>query len=43
MLIFGFTALGAALTAIAMLFVDRRKGYNLQQPNIKGTNKDGGE
>jgi nitrate/nitrite transporter NarK len=41
MLIFGFTALGAALTAIAMLFVDRRKGYNLQQPNIKETNTDG--
>ena len=35
MLIFGFTALGAALTAIAMLYVDRRKGYGLQQPNIK--------
>ena len=35
MLIFGFTALGAALVAIAMLYVDRRKGYGLQQPNIK--------
>ena len=35
MLIFGFTALGAALTAIAMLYVDRRKHYGLQLPNIK--------
>lgn len=35
MLIFGFTALGAALTAIAMLIVDRKKCYGLQQPNIK--------
>ena len=35
MLIFGFTALGAALTAIAMWYVDRRKGYGLQLPNIK--------
>ena len=35
MLIFGFTALGAALTAFAMLYVDRRKGYGLQLPNIK--------
>ena len=34
MLIFGFTALGAALTAIAMLYVDRRKSYGLQLPNI---------
>ncbi|MBR0180471.1 MAG: MFS transporter [Prevotella sp.] len=34
MLIFGFTALGAALTAIAMWHVDRRKGYGLQLPNI---------
>ncbi len=34
MLIFGFTALGAALTAIAMWYVDRRKGYGLQLPNI---------
>ena len=35
MLIFGFTALGAALTAIAMLYVNHRKGYGLQLPNIK--------
>ena len=35
MLIFGFTALGAALTAIVMLYTDRQKGYGLQLPNIK--------
>ena len=35
MLIFGFTALGAAFVAMAMLAVDRRKGYGLQQPNIQ--------
>ena len=35
MLIFGFTALGAALIAVAMLYVDRRKGYGLQLPNIR--------
>ena len=35
MLIFGFTALGAALVACAMLYVDRRKGYGLQLPNIQ--------
>ena len=35
MLIFGFTALGATLVAVAMLVVDRYKGYGLQQPNIK--------
>lgn len=35
MLIFGFTALGAAVTAIAMWYIDRRKGYGLQLPNIK--------
>ena len=35
MLIFGFTALGAALIAVAMLIVDRKKGYGLQLPNIK--------
>ena len=35
MLIFGFTALGAALTAIAMYNVNRKKGYGLQLPNIK--------
>ena len=34
MLIFGFTALGAALTAIAMLYTDRKKSYGLQLPNI---------
>ena len=37
MLIFGFTALGAALIAFAMLYVDRKKGYGLQLPNIKRT------
>ena len=35
MLIFGFTALGAALVAIAMWYTDRCKGYGLQLPNIK--------
>ena len=35
MLIFGFTALGAAVTAFAMLYIDRRKGYGLQLPNIR--------
>ena len=35
MLIFGFTALGAALVAIAMLYVDRKKSYGLQLPNIR--------
>ena len=35
MLIFGFTALGAAFTAIAILVVDRKKHYGLQLPNIK--------
>ena len=35
MLIFGFTALGAAITAIAMLYVDRKKEYGLQLPNIR--------
>ena len=35
MLIFGFTASGAALTAIAMLLTDRKKHYGLQLPNIR--------
>ena len=35
MLIFGFTALGAALIAVAMFYVNRQKGYDLQLPNIK--------
>ena len=35
MLIFGFTALGAAVTAIAILLVDKRKHYGLQLPNIR--------
>lgn len=35
MLIFGFTALGATIVAIAMWYVNRRKGYGLQQPNIQ--------
>jgi nitrate/nitrite transporter NarK len=35
MLIFGFTALGATLTAMAMWYVDRRQGYGLQLPNIR--------
>ena len=34
MLIFGFTALSATLVAIAMLYIDRKKGYGLQLPNI---------
>jgi nitrate/nitrite transporter NarK len=37
MLIFGFTALGAALTAVAMFYVNRQKGYGLQLPNIRKT------
>ena len=28
-------ALGAALTAMAMWYVDRRQGYGLQLPNIR--------
>ena len=35
MLIFGFTAMGAAVTAIAMWYIDRQKGYGLQLPNIQ--------
>ena len=35
MLIFGFTALGAAVTAIAILLIDKKKNYGLQLPNIK--------
>ena len=35
MLIFGFTALGAAIVAIALKYVDRFKGYGLQLPNIR--------
>ena len=35
MLIFGFTALGAAITAAAMLYVDKKKCYGLQLPNIR--------
>jgi len=35
MLIFGFTALGAAMVAVAMWYVDRRKCYGLQLPNIR--------
>ena len=35
MLIFGFTALGAAVTAIAILVIDKKKNYGLQLPNIK--------
>ena len=35
MLIFGFTALGAAIVAVTMWYVDRRKSYGLQLPNIK--------
>lgn len=34
MFIFGFTALGAALAAMTMLYVNQRKGYGLQLPNI---------
>ncbi len=35
MLIFGFTALGASLTAVAILLIDKHKHYGLQLPNIK--------
>jgi hypothetical protein len=35
MLIFGFTALGAVVVALAMHYVDRKKGYGLQLPNIR--------
>ena len=35
MQIFGFTALGAALTAVAILIIDRKKKYGLQLPNIR--------
>ena len=35
MLIFGFTALGAALTALVLWYVDRRQHYGLQLPNIR--------
>ena len=35
MLIFGFTALGATITAIAMLYIDKKKAYGLQLPNIR--------
>ena len=35
MLIFGFTALGAVLTAYGIKYIDSRKGYGLQLPNIK--------
>ena len=34
MLIFAVTALCAVAVAVALLFVDRRKGYGLQRPNI---------
>ena len=34
MLVFTATAVGAVLVAVAMYFVDRRKGYGLQRPNI---------
>jgi MFS family permease len=35
MIVFGCTALGAALAASGILWVDKRKGYGLQLPNIK--------
>jgi nitrate/nitrite transporter NarK len=35
MLIFGFSALGAAVTAIGILLIDKHKHYGLQLPNIK--------
>ena len=35
MLIFGLTALGAALTAYGIKYIDSRKSYGLQLPNIK--------
>ena len=35
MIIFGCTALGAAIIAISLWYVDHRKGYGLQLPNIR--------
>ena len=35
MIIFGCTALGAAVVAVLMLAIDRKKHYGLQLPNIK--------
>lgn len=35
MLIFGFTALGAAVVGVAMLITDHYKNYGLQLPNIR--------
>lgn len=35
MLIFGFTALGAVVVALVMRYVDNKKGYGLQLPNIR--------
>ena len=35
MIIFGTTALSATIIAVVMLYVNRRKGYGLQLPNIK--------
>ena len=40
MLIFGFTALGAALVAFAMFYIDRKKGYGLQLPNIRSNHNE---
>ena len=34
MIVFALTAIGAMLAAIAMLYVDKRKGYGLQRPNM---------
>lgn len=35
MIIFGSTALGAAIVAVSFLYIDSRKNYGLQLPNIK--------
>ena len=36
MIVFGITALGALVVALAMLHIDRKQGYGLQRPNIRG-------
>jgi predicted MFS family arabinose efflux permease len=35
MIVFGLTALGAALAAFGILLIDRKKNYGLQLPNIR--------
>ena len=36
MIVFGITALGALVVALAMLHIDRKHGYGLQRLNIRG-------